>query len=515
MSLNWKEIDLILSELDLPGSRIQRVLQSAYDVMGLELYRGGRTRMLLIALSPGACRIHETFRPMPRSGKPLRFAEFCKSRLMGGRIESAEQLGDNRIVRLAVRQGKSRYRMYIRLWSNAANVVVSDDDGTVLDAMRRLPKRGEITGGRFVPEESLWTPPKALVKAAGDGTEEAAPVPAGGERAGREYRVRKLPGEGSFNERIDAFYAEQGGELSLEALREQVRRNFEGRMGRLAASLEKLRAKEADYGSADRLREYGDIIMANLGLPASPAEDGPAAGEDGANGGLWLDTVNFYTGEPVRIRMEGGKRPQEMAEYYYGQYRKAKTGLAGLRAEIDTEEAELARLEKAMGELLAETNPLVLRRLIKSGSAGAVSGKGGALSRADSARPGLSFRRGDWLIIVGRDAAENDALLRRHVRGNDLWLHVRDFSGSYVFVKQRPGKTVPLDILLDAGNLALFYSKGRNNGAGDLFYTQVKYLRRAKGGPRGLVIPTQEKNLHIKLDEKRLGELEGCRIEKR
>jgi len=65
---------------------------------------------------------------------------------------------------------------------------------------------------------------------------------------------------------------------------------------------------------------------------------------------------------------------------------------------------------------------------------------------------------------------------------------------------------------LDAGNLAIFYSKGRNNAEGDLFYTQVKYLRRAKNGPKGLVIPTQEKNLHIKLDENRLRKLESCRI---
>ncbi|MDR2021568.1 MAG: NFACT RNA binding domain-containing protein [Treponema sp.] len=480
MSLNWKEINLLLSELDLPGSRIQKVLQSAYDVAGLEVYGRGKTRMILIALTPGACRIHETFRAMPRSERPLRFAEFCKSRIVNGWIESAEQLGDNRIVRLIIRQGKNRCHFYIRLWSNAANVVVTGEDGTILDAMRRSPRRGEITGGRFVPEE-------AAAQAGASGFRGDVPRPR------QEYRIRELPGGGSFNERIDAWYAEHGGALSLEALKEQVRRNFEGRMGRLKASLERLRAKEADYESADRFKEYGDIIMANMGSI-----------EAGAG---WLDALNFYTREPVRIKLDPRKRPPAMAEYYYGQYRKAKTGLAEVRAEIGAGEAELVRLEKAMEELLAQTNPLALHRLIKSGGVKAAS-------RDDRTRPGLSFRRGDWLIIVGRDAAENDALLRRHVKGNDLWLHARDFSGSYVFVKQRAGKTIPLDILLDAGNLALFYSKGRNNGAGDLFYTPVKFLRRAKNGPRGLVIPTQEKNLHIKLDEKRLKELERCRIEK-
>jgi predicted ribosome quality control (RQC) complex YloA/Tae2 family protein len=470
MSLNWKEINLILEELELPGSQIQKVFQSAYDVLLLQIYGKGGSRLLLISLSPGACRLHETFRGAVKSERPLRFAEFCKSRLVNGFIEEAVQLGDNRIIRVRVRQGVNRYRLYIRLWSNAANVIVTGEDGVILDVMRRSPKRGELTGGRYAPEE---TP--------------------GGRGADTEYQVRELPGSGSFNERIDAWYAEHGGALSLEVLREQARRIFEGSMGRLEASLERLRAKEGDYASAEKLREYGDIVMANI-----------AAIREGDS---WLDAENFYTHEPVRIRLAPRKSPAASAEGYYEQYRKAKNGLAEVRGEIAAGEAELKRLRETLEFLLRETNPLSLHKLIKN--------RGAKLApAADRKRPGLSFRRGDWLIIVGRDAAENDALLRRQVKGNDLWLHVRDYAGSYVFIKQRRGKTVPLDILLDAGNLALFYSKGRNNGEGDLFYTPVKFLRRAKNGPKGLVIPTQEKNLHITLDSGRLKELEQCRIEK-
>ncbi|MDR3145323.1 MAG: NFACT RNA binding domain-containing protein [Treponema sp.] len=475
MSLNWREIDLILGELDLPGFRIQKVVQSAYDVLILELYGRGRTRRLLIALSPGACRLHETGRGLVKSERPLRFAEFCKSRLINGHIEEALQLGDNRIVRFMIRQGENRFRFYIRLWSNAANVIVTDEAGTVLDAMRRSPRRGEITGGRYAPEG----------EAPGQGLK-------------KEYQIRELPGPGSFNEKIDAWYAERGSALSLEALREQARRIFEGSMGRLQASLERLRDKEADYAAADRLREYGDIIMANIGLIR--------------RGDSWLETDNFYTGERIRIKLDGEKSPAAQAEQYYEQYRKAKNGLAEVREEIAAGERELAELNATLEEILRETNPLVLHKRLRTRGPRS-SGAAGA-SQADRKRPGLSFRRKDWLIIVGRDAAENDALLRNHVKGRDLWLHVRDYPGSYVFIKQRSGKTVPLDILLDAGNLALFYSKGRGNGEGDLFYTPVKFLRRAKGGPKGLVIPTQERNLHIRMDKERLKELERCRIEK-
>ena len=79
----------------------------------------------------------------------------------------------------------------------------------------------------------------------------------------------------------------------------------------------------------------------------------------------------------------------------------------------------------------------------------------------------------------------------------------------HFFIKTAKGKSVPLETLLDAGNLAVHFSKGKNSSRADVYYTQVKYLRRAKDGPLGLVIPTQEKNLSITKDEGRLKRLLG------
>ncbi|MDR0402290.1 MAG: NFACT family protein [Treponema sp.] len=495
MSLNWKEINLILEELDLAGSRIQKVFQGDFNVLVLEVFgrTGGRTgekadertggaagaQTILVSLAPGGCRINRSLRPVPKTGKPLRFAQFLKSRVVNGRIEEASQLGDNRIIRLLLRRGEIRYRIYIRLWSNAANVIVTGEDGVILDAMRRLPKRGEVSGGFYRPEEN--------------------PASSGG----KDYAIRELPGEASFNEKIDLFYTEQGGELSLEKLRERAERLINGSVNRLEASLERLREKEAEYKNAARWKEYGDIIMAN----ASAITPGSA----------WLEAADFFSpgNAVIRIELDARKSPPENAELCYDKYRKGKNGLKDIQEEIQNGAAELAKLGETKKRLLSETNPLVLTGLLRkagggrrgSPGAGGTSGSAGA-----EKRPGLSFRTGDWLIIVGRDAGENDELLRRYVRGNDLWLHARDYAGAYVFIKHRPGKTPPLDVLLDGGNLALFYSRGRNNGSCDCYYTRVKYLRRVKTGPKGKVIPTQEKNIFIKLDQKRLKKLEDARI---
>jgi predicted ribosome quality control (RQC) complex YloA/Tae2 family protein len=339
--------------------------------------------------------------------------------------------------------------------------------------MRRSPRRGEISGGLYRPEESARTGPAA---------DPNSPP--------REYTVRDLGG-GAFNEQVDRYYAEQGGALSLEALREQARKIYNGRIGRLAASLEALEEKQADNAGSELLRQYGDIIMANLASIKA--------------GDAWLEADNFYTGEKIRIRLDPKKTGPAQAEQYYRQHKKAQSGRKEVEAEIRAGREEKARLEALLESLLEETNPLRLYKRIKN--------KSPQSSRIR--RPGLSFRRGDWLILVGRDAKENDELLRKYVKGNDLWLHARDYPGSYVFIKQRGGKSYPLDLLLDAGNLALFYSKGRNAKSGDLFYTPVKYLRRVKNGPRGLVIPSQEKNLHVTVEPGRLKELEKCRVEEK
>jgi predicted ribosome quality control (RQC) complex YloA/Tae2 family protein len=349
--------------------------------------------------------------------------------------------------------------------------------------MRRLPKRGEVSNGNYSPENIA---PK--------------------EKTAREYEVRafeirEFPEEGSFNRKIDEFYSKKEGSLSLEALKEQARRNCEGSIGRISAALERLREKETSFTDAERFKISGDLVLSNI---ANIKPDDK-----------WLETEE--NGSVVRIQLEPRKKPAAIAEMYYEQYRKAKNALADIKREIAAGEQELKEVADKLNRYLEETNPLVLAKLLKSayaksGSRVSAAGKTADSSKKEKTRPGLTFKRGDWLIIVGRDACENDELLRRHVKGNDLWLHARDYHGSFVFIKQRSGKTVPLDIMLDAGNLAIFYSKGRNNAEGDLFYTYVKYLRRAKDGPKGLVIPTQEKNLHVKLDEERLRILEDCRI---
>jgi predicted ribosome quality control (RQC) complex YloA/Tae2 family protein len=481
MSLNWKEIDLVLAELDLAGSRIERIVQPSFDAVAFSLYKAGKTTELLVSIAQGACRVHSLRSAPPKPARPLRFMECLRSRIKGGRIESLAQIGHERLLRFdisvprdAVEGGEGpeilRYRLYARLWSGAGNLVLVDGSGLVVDALARRPKKNEVSGATCTIEEDVAA--------------RAAERAARGE-AEREFVARDLPGGGSYNERVEALYAERGGELSRERLVEAARERFRRREAVLEERLAELGARAEEYRDGERLRELGDILMANQG---------------GSYDGRYIECEDFYRGGSVRIPVDPSRSIVDNARELYERQRKARSGLAELEAEIQATRASLEAERAALAAVEAEADPFLIARSLA---------KGGAARDKPKRRsyPGLSLERGGWLILVGRNAKENDELLRSHVRGSDLWLHARDWPGSYVFIKARKDKSVPLDILLDAANLAIYYSKGRSNGGGDLYYTFAKYLRRAKDGPKGLVIPTQEKNLSVKLDEARLKEL--------
>jgi predicted ribosome quality control (RQC) complex YloA/Tae2 family protein len=289
----------------------------------------------------------------------------------------------------------------------------------------------------------------------------------------------------SLSEKIDAWYGDYARVESRQALLEQAEKLFTARITKMEGALEHLEEKRTAFLHKEQWKHQGDLILSNAHLLNSTSD--------------FLECPDYETGGIVRIMYDPKKSAPENAAAYYSQYKQAATGLADLEEDIKRAQAQLDATRLEWQKVAAEQNPLRVEQLIRKQATPA--------QQVEKLRPGLAFEVNGWLILVGRNAAENDELLRRHARGQDMWFHTRDVAGGFVFVKNRPGKTIPLDVMLAAGNLAVHFSKARQNREADLSYTQVKHLRRAKTGPKGLVLPCQEKNLFIRLDKDVLHEL--------
>lgn len=497
MSLNCKEIDLILQELNLTGSFIQQIVQPTFDSIALYTYKAGEPQTILICLAAGATRIHSTRKKIPKNEKPLRFMEFLKAKIKGARINKVFQIGQERIIKMELSHAEENFNLYIRLWSNAANIILCDatecenSDGSerILDVFFRRPKRGEISGGFYKPEirtiKEGETPKVFEIRTFSEIE--------GNFQHTKNEQVSSIKKENilTFNRKVELFYSEHAEALSRTALLVQAEKIFNSKKSRLEAAIERLENKRSTFLQAEKWKHIGDLLLTY----------GYLVDEAASKGERFVECEDYENGGIIRIEIDPKKKNQQNAQEYYERYKKALSGLGDLEYDIKASKAELAKLCADYEELLAEKNPLIIQQKMKKQNT--------PRQKIEKKHPGLDFVINGWHILVGRTASENDELLRRHVKGQDWWLHTRDWPGGYVFIKNQNGKSVPLDILLDAGNLALFYSKGRKAGRGDLYYTQVKYLRRAKNAPKGTVLPSNEKNLCITLDKERLKRIES------
>ncbi len=124
-------------------------------------------------------------------------------------------------------------------------------------------------------------------------------------------------------------------------------------------------------------------------------------------------------------------------------------------------------------------------------------------------RPYRQFVSGEgYSILIGRDNQQNDRLSLRVAKGNDLWLHVgAGRAGSHVVVRLPKHKTASLETMLDAGTLAVHFSKARGADRMDVTYTFAKHVRKPKGLPPGKVIPHHVKTITVRLEPDRLTRL--------
>ena len=537
MSLNCNEINLILDELKLEGAFIQDIIQPGFDTLALYTYKEGCAKTVIICTAQNSVRINETRKKIPKNAKPLRFMEFLRAKIKGCRINSVSQLGVERIIKMelsrlvsekpkAAAKGtvhislvkkpvlskeeieargqteelEENYILYIKLWNNAANVLLCDTDGIILEPMFRRPERGEVKDQSFIvpatdkakAEEALVRfPVREWKKAEAGGVTGAEPPLEGVARNEVRAQGETSPSFKSFNAFIDWWYSEHSDSLSRESLLEKAEKWYNSARSKKEAALKNLEAKLESFKNAPQLKHQGDLILSYGHLI------------DGSS--RYLECQDYESGKTVRLLIDPEKSAQENAAEYYKQYKKAVSGSEDLKQDIEITKKQLEKLASLYDEILNEKNPVKIEQLLRRDTM--------PKQQQKKNHPGLDYTVDGWYILVGRDANENDELLRHHVRGDDLWLHVRDFPGGYVFIKARKGKTVPLDILLDAANLAVYYSKARNAGKTDLYYTHVKYLRRAKNGPKGLVLPTQEKNLCIEPDKARLSRLNSLHAE--
>lgn len=467
MSMNWKEIALIMTELPLEGSVIQHVTQHDFHCLSWDLYHPvqGRWTLYTEIGTPNA-RMHRSESAVSatqgmKTAKLQRFVQFARKHIEGSKITGWKQKDGDRMVTLSLDNHGTLMDLIIRLYSgNQANIIVTDSNHIILDLLYRRPGRNETSGKEF-QDSSLPPSPK-------------------------EFTVRPRRSDVSFNRQIEEEYGKKSNDESLQSLLDRVIQKRDKELKSLENTEKSLARKAQENAGYETYKLSGDLLACSISQIAPHQES--------------IIVDDYSDGGKRTIMLDKRLSPSQNVQAYYDRYQKAKGTWQNSREEYERAKAEFDTCAAHYKAILSPNDDerVMIQRLRKELSLETVDRK------KTIERPGLAFTSGKFTILVGRNAKENDALLRKFVKSYDWWMHTRDYPGGYVFIKGMKGKSVPLEVLLDAGNLAVCYSKAKGQKQVDLYYTQVKYLRRAKDGPLGLVIPTQEKNFPVVVDDTRL-----------
>ena len=292
----------------------------------------------------------------------------------------------------------------------------------------------------------------------------------------------------TMNEALCAYY---GTIVRVEEIKTE-RHTLNQVLDKLSTAIDRklilLRKDLADSEKADDYRIKGELLKANLHRLK--------------RGQTCVEVQNYYSPElnPLKIELDPQRSPSENVQQYFKRYTKAKRGrsviiqlIADNTAEQEVLRAHAQDVEKAitLEALLEIRSEFTKMGWIKSGKQGKKKGIRETTFRKFTSPNGFQ-------MYVGRNSKENDLLLRQIATARDMWLHAKQIHGSHVIIRNPENRPdIPMPTLLQAAQIAAFFSKARHTSYAPVDYTWARYVVKPKGSAPGFVTYTREKTLYV------------------
>jgi len=515
---------------ELRGVLESGTIRSVYEPeAGLFVLHVAASPTFRVLIAPRGAAIHRTQLELPNPPTPSSFVMLLRKHLRGGRVKGITQKGWDRVVELAIerRDGRfaRRYRLIAELVGVRGNLLLIEGD-TVIGSSRADPRnpvgktyqaiahQSKIDPAAVTPRDLENVVTAADVRRAlartidGMGRDTADDVVLRAETAGagllpdRVWReIRRVvehvsepdphydpvagraafyplpePAEAvtSFSDALDRVHESLDGSEEILRGDKTLRTALLRELAKRSRTADKLRAWLGKADGLERLRREADLLMMHHREISRGVHDvtlrDPEAGED------------------VVVSLDPSLGAIENAQRRYTRIKRLRRGIPQVSRRLARLEHELAVIEEAIA---AVDNGIPLPE-----SAGPFLPASSTPRAPVASSDGRRYSFDGYEILVGRSAADNDRLLRV-AEPDDLWMHVRGHAGSHVIVRRKTREEIPLYVQRHAAGLAGHFSKARGECRVHIAVTKVRYVRKPKGAPAGLVIIENEDTLTV------------------
>ena len=538
MALDGAFLYAVRQELSgLIGSRIEKIHQPAREEILISLRNMEGSHKILISASADRARVHLTQQSIDNPPAPPMFCMLLRKRLGNGKLLAIRQDGLERVLYFDFSCVNTlgdvvQLTLACEIMGKYSNLILIDETGKVVDSIKRVD--AEMSRKRLVLPGVAYALPPAEPRLnfltvrewaffAGNGEECRAEaltavqlkrlleimqqtkerllqqncvftVAATKEGQLKDFSFLPLHQYGtllitktvpSACAVLDYFYAERD---RYARVRQRANDLFhlllhatERIQRRIAAQTE----ERTQCAEKDTFRRKADLLSANLYRLKK--------------GDTVAELEDFY--EPdcpmLSIPLDVRLTPPQNAQRYYQQYKKACTAETVLTEQIAKGKAELAYLESVLDALTrAETEAdmeQLRQELIEQGYLRKTSRN----RRPVNIQQPLSVTATDGTqILIGRNNLQNDRLTLKTAAKTDVWLHTQNIPGSHVIICTH-GETPSEQTILEAAQLAAWYSKAQQSAQVPVDYCLVKYVKKPVGAKPGMVIFTNQRTLYV------------------
>ncbi len=291
----------------------------------------------------------------------------------------------------------------------------------------------------------------------------------------------------NFSGMLDDFYAERDQIERMRVKSADLLRLLTNHMDRLGRKIANQTAELQTCAQRETYRIKGDLLSANM-----------YAIEKGLKS---VKLQNFYDEAlaELEIELDPALSPQQNAQRYYKNYRKAKTAEEKLTEQIEIAKSELEYLESVFESLAIAENERDLNEiraeLMDQGYVRRQRGKKPQRQQALSAP--MKFTTSDgFTVLVGRNNRQNDKLTMKDANNNDIWFHTKNIPGSHT-VLVTDGKQPTETAMEEAAVLAARYSRAKESSQVPVDYTQIRHVSKPQGAKPGMVIYVNYKTVFV------------------
>ncbi|MBL5766637.1 NFACT family protein [Heyndrickxia sporothermodurans] len=548
----------------LVGGRINKIHQPYQNEIIIVIRANGKNHKLLISAHPSYARIQLTNEQHENPQDPSMFCMLLRKHLEGYFIENIYQAGLDRVMIFEIKGrneiGDISYKqLFVEIMGRHSNVILVDKEkNMIIDSIKHVPSfinsyRTILPGEEYVfpPKQDKTNPlhltedeivrkldfnsgkmdkqlvenfsglspllakeivhraglvnrttiPKAMMDVMKDiSTYNNCPtiIQTANKEAFYFIPITYLNGETksyrTISEMLDRFYFGKAERDRVKQQGHDLERFIKNEREKNETKIEKLKATLLEAENAERYQLFGELLTANLHLVKRGMSE--------------IEVINYYdeNARMVKILLDPRKTPSGNAQSYFSKYQKAKTALVIVQEQIEKAREEMKYFDSLLQQMESASPKDIEEIRMELAEEGYIRLKQKRGNKAKVQKITLeTYTASDGTeILVGKNNIQNDYLTNKVAGKDDVWLHTKDIPGSHVVIRSKNPST---ETIVEAANLAAYYSKAKDSSSVPVDYTKVRYVKKPNGAKPGFVIYEQQQTIYVTPDADKVLEM--------